>query len=278
MKTKIMKKTMQVGKSLLASAVLASGLFGNVKNVEAQEVAPYGDGQANVMTEQRIEKEDFAYSANVSSGVHTKYLGTYGFSLSENPVVQSDLNVNMPGLTVGTWSNYDPKLGLNELDFYAVKSFDVSRISKHLTLNSDFWTFTFPSIDFPTVYTLGVDIGTKDLPVNFDLHAIQAFGDGSNWGQFFQLRASKNLPLTENKKLNLGLESRVSYNNGYFAEGSGLTAISGATTLNYDLGKGYSISAYGRAQTVVDDFGGQFKGDWAAGISFGKSFSFGGRK
>jgi hypothetical protein len=249
-------KTNKLGKGLAAGLAIAL-------SVNAGDGLDTKTSEAELI---KVEENETSISGYVSTGVHSKYLGIYGFSISENPVIQSEAGVNIGSLSLGTWTNYDPNRGFNEFDFFAIKSLE----TKLFNFSTDLWAFTSPNEEFGSCYTIGVSVGTKNLPINLDIHAIQAFGDDSHWGQLLQLRATKQIKV--NDRLSLGLESRLTYNNGYFVNGNGLSVFSGALNANYDLGKGYYLTAYGRAQKSIDTIGGTFKDDSAVGISLGKKF------
>ena len=71
----------------------------------------------------------------VQSSAHTKYLGTYGFSITETPVFQNQLGFNIDNLSYNLWSNYDPKEGLSELDH--TLSYNIN--TKNLTIQPSLW-------------------------------------------------------------------------------------------------------------------------------------------
>ncbi|MEK6927254.1 MAG: hypothetical protein AABX11_02375 [Nanoarchaeota archaeon] len=195
-------------------------------------------------------------NVTLNSGFHSKYLGTYGFTLSDGPVITSDLSFSVGRLNYDFWNNYDLNKGWTEADH----TFSTAIETKYLTLKPDAIVFSSPTKAFPTSVTLGLGLHSKGLPLDLSLYGAHAIGEGTYDGQLFQFRAAKNIPLTPiSTRLSLSLETRATYNNSYFVDGRGFTTVAGGASLNYNLGKGFSASAGTRFQKAFKSLGGTFK-------------------
>ncbi|MDP3881341.1 MAG: hypothetical protein Q8Q31_00490 [Nanoarchaeota archaeon] len=236
--------------------IASLGLAGILATTTVSTKADDGESPSAGAADVSVEKETFSLKpSNFSVGTswHSRYMGTYGFTLSEGPVIQSDMGFNIGKLSYNLWGNYDMKNGLNELD----NSLTLNLETENFRIRPEFYWFTFPNTELEDAYTLGVSVQTKKLPVDVTFTAVQSYGEISHEGQLFQLKLSKNFPLTD--RLTLGVESRLSYNNRYFVPDSGFSVAAIGLNVGADLGRGYSLNAGVRAQKAIDDMHGVFK-------------------
>ncbi len=216
------------------------------------------------------QKQPLIKDVYIETGWHSEYLGSYGFSITPTPVIQSSLGFSVDRVNFSLWSNYDPKQGLTELD----PGISATWETKYLKITPQFNVFTFPSVSKTIDDSLGLTLQTKHLPLDVSLFGVQAFGEGSHAGRLFQLSLGKTLPLTfVSKRLTLGVATTITYNDHYFVRGNGFSVVSTGVNANYDLGKGYSVSSGVRAQMSLQDrFGKVFKDDSVFEFSFSKKF------
>jgi hypothetical protein len=185
----------------------------------------------------------------LSLGYHSKYLGTYGFTMSENTSLTEELGFDIGKLHYSFWNNHDVKKGWTESDHMFSTSLD----TKYFIVKPDAIAFTSPVGVFHDAVTLGVGVHSKGLPLDISLYGVQAIGEGTYRGQLLQFRAGKTFSLDFiSKRLSLSLETRATFNNRYFVN-------AGGASLNYDFGKGYSASAGTRFQKAFNSLGGTFK-------------------
>lgn len=234
--------------SLIASGLLktASALGGQ----PIEEAKPEGFS---------IAPRNFYAETNYSS----QYLGTYGFTLSQGPVVQSQLGFNFgnSGLSYNFWTNYDlgngvvKGQGLNEIDnTLTAKLYS----GKYLDVKTNFVYFTFPNTQIKDAYSIDLVASSKGLPIDLTLVGVQAYGEQSNNGRLGQLIVGKSVKLDDKNKLNF--ESRLTYVDDYFVQGSGFSTASFGVSMPMDLGKGFTFTPSWRMQKSFDEkkFGGTF--------------------
>jgi len=208
-------------------------------------------------------------NAFVRASWHSRYMGTFGFTLSDGPVTQNDLGFDIGKVSYNLWTNYDfdkgNGKGLNEIDNSLVATFQ----TKHLTIQPDFYWYTFPGVDFPDAFTFGLAVSTRNLPLDLKLYGTKSYG--SSEGSLAQLSIGKSFQL--NKRVSFNLNSALTYNNSYFVHGSGFTVVSAGANVNINLGKGYSLNTGIRSQKALESLGGTFK-DHAAIFDFSLKKSF----
>jgi hypothetical protein len=207
---------------------------------------------------------------SMSLGYHSLYMGTYGFTMSDNEVMSANLGFEIGKMSYIFMNNYDPVKGWNESAHMVATSID----TKHFSINPDAIVFTSPAGEFRPAITIGLGIHTKNLPLDLSIYGTHAIGNETYGGQLYQLRAGKTIPLKfVSEKLSLGIESRLTYNNRYFVNDSGLSTVALGANLNYNLGKGYSLDTGIRAQKALNSMGDVFKDHRAVfDFSFTKKF------
>jgi len=222
---------------------------------------------SNAQELQNTNTTPLIHDAYVMSGWHSKYLGMYGFSVTDTPVIQSDVGFSIGKVNYDTWSNYDLKREkLTEVDTTLSTSFKLGKFN----IAPQVIYFNSPSKDFNDSIELGARVSTANLPVNLSLYGGQIFGTGIAQGQAFDLEASKSFNLTD--KLSVNVQGDLWYYHGYWVKSDGFSHASAKLSLNYNIGKGFSTSAYVKAQKELNSFGGTFKDNSAYGISVTKKF------
>jgi hypothetical protein len=250
-----MKNTIQTKarNALAATLVSLTALVGQTKADETNEVY-----QA---------KKPLIHDVFANTGWHSKYLGIYGFSITETPVIQSDVGFSVGKVNYDFWSNFDIKRNkITEVDNTLTTSFNIDKY----TITPDAVHFNSPSGDFGDALELGLRVSRNDLPVNLSLFGANVFGKGIKAGQAFNLRAGKSFKLTE--RLTANIQTDLWYNNEYWCKGSGFSHVAVNGSLDYNLGNGVNLNAYAKAQKVIDNHGGTFKDDSAFGVSLTKKF------
>lgn len=224
----------------------------------------------NAVAQEAKEAKPLVHDAYVHTGWHSKYLGSYGFSITETPVVQSDVGFSVGRFNYDMWSNYNTRRQkVDEIDHTLSTSFS---LSDHLNLGASVVYFNSPTSDWGDAIEVGLRLSTKNLPVDVSLFGANIFGKGITPGQALDLKVAKAFPITD--RLSVGLEGNVWFNNGYWVapNESGFSHANAKASLNVDLGKGFSTSVYGKVQKGLESLGGVFKDNSSYGITVTKSF------
>ena len=130
--------------------------------------------------------------------------------------------------------------------------------------------FTFPDSTSPDAITEEYSLKTKNLPINLKLYFSHAHGETSNQGNLGQITLDKTLKLSQ--KISLSLEGRVTYNDYFFTSESGITHVAAQSKVNFDLGKGFTLTPSLSAQRKIDGIHGIFKNRVVFGINLNKKF------
>ncbi len=290
-----MKTTQKISQGLrslsLAGAVYASSVAGQLQAQDSESQVRPADNMNQISQQGKdlARATDNTKSVQIKDfyadlGAHSKYLGTFGFSITKDPVVTADLgfNIYIPflqgvndrtskleigPLAYNLWGNYDPNNGLSELDNNLSMEFK----TKNFIVRPEFYQFNFPSSGAPSACSLNLGVSTRNLPVNVGLYGVQAFGKVSQ-GRLFQLILTKQIKVPKlSEKLTIGLEGRVTHNNHYFIQGSGFSTAWAGVNATYNFGKGISATLGVRGQKVINSLD-AFQDDYAIDFNLHKNF------
>lgn len=220
--------------------------------------------------EETIPETDSPFSLYSSLTYKSAYVAVNGFTIVDNPVVQSETAIDfkeleiagldLSGASASLWGNYNPKTGgLTEYDLYL-------SLTKPLSANLDatlgYALFVFPDLGIDDGHEFWAKLSLKDTPLNPSLYLAHD-ENGVSSGQVFRLHFDQDLDFG----FPVHLTGRLVYNNHYFTEGSGLSIGALGLSLPLKLSDSISLVPEINIQKALDDFGGVFKDEVWGGIT-----------
>ncbi len=244
--------------------IIGLGGLLSISNLDAEETpAPGGKPEPKIAE----SKTSLLHDVYADVSYQSKYLGTFGFTISDKPVSQNDFGFSLGRLNYNLWANFDVASGKpNEVD----NQLSLSLSTKYVNIQPDVLYFTFPNTQIPDSVTTGIALSSKDLPIDLKLYGVQAFSGISQEGRLYQFTAGKTFKL--NEEINMRVYSNVTYNEHYFNKGNGFSHVAGGIDVSYNLGKGFTFTGSVRGQEYIDSLGGTFKDNWVWGLNLNKKF------
>ena len=169
--------------------------------------------------EERILK-DLPIEVSADIAINSKYIWR-GFTLDDDPVMQTGVYVSGYGITISVWGSFDidatDALNSDEVD-YAI---DYTHRFDKFSLSAGHTYYDFPPAHIATQeFYVG---GTLDVLLSPTLTYYHDYGDedsGGGNGDYVVLGLSHGIPLA-NKSITLDLSTHVGYNHKLFINGDG---------------------------------------------------------